>query len=240
MTNSPSPIQQKEIMNILNLHSPTYLVEHFNVPIDHSPWAGQYLVIPKQGRTAQRQRAHFRSISRALSPTTAFGKILDKTFGIYIFAMDLPKPALYVGLAAFGGQSPEGMGKRLRKHRIKSSGSNVGSHLMSVGGVNHTLGWREFAPERHLYFTSNEIPDDGRDIRIVYGEVLTQGGLKLQSKIDLERFEASIATNEGHILDRIKHLMWPSVNPGEVLLLTTRHGTATLTAQDQIQLWSLL
>jgi hypothetical protein len=224
-------------MNTLSLNCPISLAEHFDIPVDDSAWGGQYLVVPREGRTPQRERAQFRSISCALRPITTTGTSIDTHFGVYIFAMNWPTPALYVGLAANGGKSPEGIGKRLRKHRIKSSGSHVGSHLMSVGGVNHTQGWRNYAPARHQYFTTNAMPDDGLDIRIVIGEVLTEEGLKVQSKVHLERFEASIATNEVGILDRIKQLLWPDVDPRVVQLLTTRHGNLTLTAQDQIQLW---
>jgi hypothetical protein len=224
-------------MNTLKLSQPLYLSEHYNIPVEKSAWNGLYMDVPKQGRTPERSRASFSSWKKSLIPTSQLAQDIETTFGIYILAMDIPIPAYYVGIASGTGSHPEGVGNRVRKHRVKFSGAHVGGNQRSVGGVNHTQGWREFAPARHRYFSETGVFDFCSDVRLIVGEVTLDSGMVIHEKTTLERFESSIATNENQVLDQIMERLWPSLGQAHVQRLITRHGKLKLESGDRILLW---
>jgi len=187
------------------------LSEHFEVPPDFSTWNGQYRNIPKEGQTPDRQQASFGSLTKALVPTTPFASELQTTFGIYVIGVEWPSPAIYIGIAAGGSKSPEGILKRIRKHRVKLTASHLGSTAQSVGGVNHTSGWRDIAKPRAAYFqTLNEI-DRCTDIWFTVGKAYDDSGSNLTDKMTLEIFESMLVWNHQDLYKTLSQIIWPQV-----------------------------
>jgi len=142
-----------------NVYSPTAIGDVFNIAPDKSPWESKEKYVRKGSIWVPNRTKTLKS-NEILSPRNAkiasfFGKNSESNFGIYV--MFFTKQNLfYVGIAAQhsykkDGQivklkSPEGILKRLRKHRLKCTGTNVWS-------INHTntknIGWRAFAMQRY-------------------------------------------------------------------------------------------
>jgi hypothetical protein len=226
-----------KIMPILTFGMPMEVSAHFTMPLDNSHWDGTYLTIPKQGRTPNRDRAGFQSWRRSLIPITDDAKRLATAYGVYLVAVSRPYRALYVGIAAGLGHdattsTPEGMLKRLQKHRVKLSGTHVGPHSQSVGGVNHTSLWRGLAQDRALSITQ----DDCRDVRFVVGRLRDSLGAALEGKADLERFEARIARNHLGVRNKIADLLWLA-DDTDYRLLTKSHRKLFCRDDDEILLW---
>jgi hypothetical protein len=139
-------------MNTLKFGKVNKLSKHFDIPPDVSKWHGQYTHIPKEGNTPDRNQAVFGTFTKSLTPTTCFASGLKSAYGVYVIGVELPYRAIYIGIAAAGSKSPEGILKRIRKHRVKLTASHVGSNNHTVGGVNHTSGWRCIAKQRAVLF----------------------------------------------------------------------------------------
>lgn len=169
-----------------------------------------------RGRRSARGKRH----SAQKSQTPHF----DDHMGVYMLAVDYPRKAFYVGIAA-SGKNAEGIGTRIRKHRVKLTASHVGGNKpcgtpLGVGGVNHPEGWREFARERHDAQFAAGIIDQCADVRLMVGTA------RDNIKKDLEKFESAIMYDVGAIQNRIFDLLWPGEHNRGVLILNTVRGGA--------------
>jgi len=142
-----------------NVYKPTAVGDLFNVAPDKSPWESTEKYVRK-GSIWVPNRIKTLNSNEILNPKNQkvdsfFAKGSASNHGIYVMFFAKQK-IFYVGIAAQysykkNGQikklkSPEGILKRLRKHRLKCTGSNVWS-------INHTNsqhnGWRRFALQRY-------------------------------------------------------------------------------------------
>jgi hypothetical protein len=134
-------------MTVLNFSTPQNFAVSFEVPVDHSAWNGQY---ERNTNGTSPVRDRILTVGNALIPKPNCMLAGQKVCGIYLLTFELPYKAFYVGIAAGDGQAPEGILSRLRKHRIKATGSNGGI------GVHHPRQWRKFALDRFNYFQSKK------------------------------------------------------------------------------------
>ncbi len=207
--------------------SPVALSDHYEVPLDTSPWPAPcaYHRIAGHGQTPDRPAAPFGAYGNSLQ-TRPGAQHYDDAFGVYILAIDTPHKAFYVGIASDDQKSPEGVGRRIRKHRVKLTGSHVGpSHnngpVSSCGGVNHTGGWRPFAVDRHQYHATVGLEDRCLDVRLMVGAIV--GG---NPKKPLECYESAILHNANGIRDQLYAILWPRQEHGHVYILNTIKGRA--------------
>lgn len=154
---------------------PIKLDEWFEVDPDEQPWEAAdnptdaYRPAYTKHRTPTRQRATFENIDGSLKPKHKYARqiaAMNKRPGVYIMAAKKHEPAIYVGIAC---DPYENILRRMRKHRIKLTGSHVGGvrrppneHEINDGDVNHTSKWRQFAPRRYLHFKG--MPDKCEDV----------------------------------------------------------------------------
>ncbi len=185
------------------------LSDHFNVPADSTKWNGEYTIVAKHGRTPARQRADFQTPRYALEPITAIAKELDSVYGIYAIGVEYPSPAIYIGIAAGGSKSPEGILSRIRKHRVKITGSHVGKSRDTVGGVNHTAGWRYIAKQRSRLFQASRLLDTCQDVWLRIGAAHDTAGAPLSDKATLEIFESMLASNHQGLYRELAQSFWP-------------------------------
>lgn len=217
---------RREALPDLIFDCPVALSDHYQVPADNTHWPAplSYHQLSGQGQSPHRPRASFRSHPKALIPRSDV-QHFDAYFGVYILAVDHPSKAFYVGIAAANGKKPEGVGSRVRKHRVKLTASHVGSSLpcgspANVGGVNHTGGWRPFAAERYQYHLASGADDCCADVRLMAG---TAGD---NAKKILEDFESAILHDASGIRSRIYNILWPSEDKSNVVILNTVRGRA--------------
>lgn len=196
-------------MNTLKFDKVKKLSDHFDIPPDGSKWDGQYTYIPKEGRTPDRQQADFGTVSKSLAPITCFASELKSAYGIYVIGIELPYPAIYIGIAAGGSNSPEGVLKRIRKHRVKITASHVGSNNHTVGGVNHTSGWRCIAKQRAEYFQAINELDTCKDLWFSVGRAYDNCGASLTDKRTLEVFESMLVSNFQGAYEKLAKSFWP-------------------------------
>jgi hypothetical protein len=214
---------------ILKLGSVLDVPKNFHVLADMSIWQPSDYIQTAQGWTPKRDRAGFTSWQKSLLPTTQDANKLKDDYGIYIVAFEIPEPSLYIGIASNDTKSSEGVLNRFKKHRVKTSGSHVGTTTTSIGGVHHPVKWRHFAQQR---FTALEgQPDFLTDVRIVVSSFVNT---TKQPKKDLERFESSIICNQNNALDQIVDMLWPGKIAKNVRLLNGTRGRPKLTTEDQI------
>lgn len=148
----------------LKLQGPVLLSSLFDVPPDESIWTSVgYRRLARGIHNPDRPRASFGSFSRALVERGSSSN--KKCFGVYAIGFSLPVPALYVGVASASARSPEGVVSRLRKHRLKSTGSDLGV------GFNHTERWRPFAQQRYRYFQERREKDILSDAIVLMGDI---------------------------------------------------------------------
>lgn len=216
-------------MTILKFNEPKLLNCCFYVEGDATMWDGSYIdVYNGKEKTPLRDRASFGSFNKLLILKNRINYIKQESNGLYLMAFDFPSPALYVGIAAGDGKSPEGIIRRIAKHCVKARGSNVGS-VNSSGGVNHTKNWRAFAVNR--YKSMNGVVDDLSDVRFNFAE--TNDGNK---KSTLELFEGQIFRKNKIFYD-ICRLFWPEFPPEKVYLLTGSASSKMITDDMTIILW---
>lgn len=226
----------------MRITQPVRLRELFDVPQDETPWA-RYKYTPSfqrngvsSGLTPDRLRATFRSLGKSLRPLDERGRALAHMFGLYMVASSVPVPALYVGIAAGDSLHPEGFLKRIRKHRVKLTGSHIGVEPDRNGGVRHTKGWAEFAPRRARQLNGN---DACEDVRVLLGQLRRPGQFELavQSKTWLEHFESCICSNIQGLGDHINRLLWPEYTERYILLTTMHRSLPTLPLTATVTLW---
>jgi hypothetical protein len=218
---------------LLVFNQPLDVKNHFEVIPDASPWVERRHHRAGDVWTPVRDRATYVSWHKSLNPITPDSDKLKKWYGIYLFAADIPQPTLYVGIASNSTKSSEGVLTRLRKHRVKATGSHVGPEPTSGGGVHHTAKWREFAIQRFAYFGNR--PDVLEDVRVVVSKF---EGAETQAKSDLERFEADIVRNQSGVLDQIIEKLWPGMCAQHVRVLNGSTSRRILLSDDAFQLWS--
>lgn len=198
---------------ILRFNAPLNVSSHFSVAVDHTPWNPQTHLKNKQGWTPVRDRATFGTWAKGLDPLGTFphwdGNAYpwEDIYGLYLFAADLPQPTLYIGIASNDSATPEGALVRLKKHRVKTTGSHVGSNTASVGGVHHPNNWRNFAVQRFLGLGG--AGDMLTDVRFAVAMIV---GNSVQRKADLERFEKAIIRNQSGVRDAIIAKLWPHLS----------------------------
>jgi len=142
-----------------------------------------------------------------------------------MLAINQPRKAFYVGIAAADGRLTEGVGSRIRKHRVKLTASHVGRILpcgspAGIGGVNHTGGWRPFAAERYQFHLTAREDDYCADVRVMVGTAGTN------AKKTLEKYESAILHNADGIRSRIFDVFWPGEDNSDVVILNTMRGRA--------------
>lgn len=147
----------------------------------------------------------------------------DKSYGVYILAIDHPRKAFYVGIAAADSDQPEGVGSRIRTHRVKLTASNVGRTLAcgtpaGVGGVHHPEKWRLFAVERYQHHLTNGVDDGCADVRVMVG---TAGNNAWEI---LDQYERAILHNAGGCRSKIFDILWPGEDNSRVERLNTIRG----------------
>ncbi len=216
----PQTLRREALPNLI-IACPVALNDHYEVPVDNTIWPApfSYLHVPGQGQTPHRPRAPFGSKHNALIPRPTVPHF-DACFGVYMLAIDSPCKAFYVGIAAADGKYPEGVGSRVRKHRVKLTASHVARTANSVGGVNHTGGWRPFAVERHDFHLTGGTLDDCNDVRLMVG---TDG---TNAKSTLEKYESAILHDAGGIRSRIYDILWPGEDNSNVKILNSPGGRA--------------
>lgn len=218
----------------MNLHfnTPLLIPTHFDVPADLTPWNPPEHHKTSTGWTPVRQRATFGTWGKSLLPITPDSQALEEYFGIYLVAADLPTPTLYVGIASNDSKASEGVLTRVKKHRVKATGSHVGSSPTSTGGVHHPENWRSFSNSRYIHLRGSA--DQLDDVRIVVAKFK---GKELQTKADLERFESSIIANQNGILEQIVEKLWPGLGLDKITLLNGTKGGFELSPNDQVVVW---
>lgn len=220
----------------LTFEQPLFLNEHFRVPVDTTVWGGTHQGL-KNGWSPVRQRATFTKIAGALVPETEAAHTLNKAAGVYVLAASLPNPAIYVGIASGVCVTPEGILRRLRKHRIKLTGSHVGHAETSTGGVHHTRKWRSFAALRAEHFAKQQKQDDCSDVRFIVGSLDMGNHVGKKDKPILEKAESHIFYNHHGIQTAMTELLWPSF-VGEVFLLTDAARRNVVKSRVEIELWN--
>jgi hypothetical protein len=221
---------------------PRKFVDSFQVPVDTTSWRPDdieqklYRKV-KSSFTSNRDLASFSKLKNSLIPLNDDAAIIKSIFGVYMLAFggyerNHPPPAFYVGVAGGSSKSPEGILTRLRKHRVKATGSNLGNNFDSAGPVSHTLGWQQYAPSRSQFFTNSGKADSCEESRFVIGEI--DGGEN--RTCILEYFEHAIFNNTNGVREKIYNLIW-----GDYIdaphMLTTRSNSGVLPESPQIELW---
>lgn len=232
---------------------PVVLSDHYDVPADNTHWAAPFNYhTPGKGQTPHRPRAPFRTYPKALRPRSHMPHF-DAYFGVYMLAIDCPRKAFYVGIAAADSREPEGVGNRVRKHRVKLTASHVGRSLpcgSPAGAVNvdHTGGWRPFAVERYQYHLAAGTNDCCPDVRLMVGtadynakSILDHyesmvGTAGDNAKNTLEKYELAILHNADGIRSRIFDILWPGEDNSNVVILNTKKGRATASLPGAIVL----
>ena len=180
------------------------LYEHFELPIDDTLWHQQIYVHTNNGHTPVRPRAAFRNHAHAIKhfeDISPEANRIDHAFGIYVITFKLPRPGIYVGIAANDGKAPEGVFSRIKKHRVKVTGSHLGNNPNSVGGVNHTTGWRAYAGERYRYFQNLNESDTLEDFKLSHVVVRDEYGAIDNRRHFLENAESYLVRNSDGSLD---------------------------------------
>lgn len=218
----------------LLLNAPVDLKDHFNTPVDHTSWSSKTHHKTKSGWTPTRAQATFGTWNKGLIEQTAFARDLKSTYGLYILAFCKPYPAIYIGIAADDGASPEGISNRIKKHRVKATGSHVSASQDTVSGVAHMKNWRKFAIDRANFHQDHKFLDSIADARLITAAIQGSSG---QRKKDLERFEEAIIADQQGIRSLIEKLLWPDFN-GKAFLLNGEKGKHSMSKTDEVILWS--
>ena len=144
----------------------------FNILEDKSIWFKKEKYERRGGNTVPNREIAL-SFSELLIPKTKeienfFSKKSKYNYGIYILLFNDFKK-YYVGIASRYSKldkngnliyikNPEGIMKRIRKHRAKCTGT--------FNNINHTKSWRNFALERHQFHEKNKKKDTMSDCKL--------------------------------------------------------------------------
>ena len=142
-----------EITYIVN--HPVKLSDHFDVPMDQSKWDG--ISYEKKGDNTVPVRDRIIHFKNLLIPKTNYDQQYC-TSGLYLmFFNDFKK--YYVGIACKLAKKPEGILKRIRKHRAKATAT-----YQITESIDHTeeepYGWRSLAKARYKKYSNEDKLDD--------------------------------------------------------------------------------
>lgn len=214
---------------------PIVASNHFEIPPDTSAWSTYGYRHVDGDQTPLRDRAPFRTSRLGMVAKSEIGNLMANKYGLYALAFDIPSPTLYVGIASEGGAAPEGVLSRIRKHRVKTTGSHVGAHEHATGGVHHPANWIKFATQRAKHFARQNIKDVCADMRIIIANL---EGVPFQRKNLLECCEALLCVNDRGNLHRLYNLLWPESDPLKVNLLTVRHIKRIEGCDCEVEFWN--
>jgi hypothetical protein len=212
---------------------PVKLSALVDCPSDTTPWPDQRYFSGRHGHTPIRPRASFRTWQSGALARNG-NQLAAYEYGVYILALDIPRPCIYVGVAGEDRKTPEGIATRIAKHRVKATGSHVGAGSDSTGGVNHTGGWRSIAPARYRYFEDQGATDTCEDMRLVIGR-LDQGSSRTST---LEYFEHSIVHDAKGCRQLVERILWPDATCLPAELLTTASKAGVRPREPVIRWWS--
>lgn len=153
------------------------------------------------GRTPDRDQASYGAWQKALQDHPTRHPLRD-SFGLYFLFFNVPSPHLYIGIAANGGRSPEGVLNRIKKHVVKATGSHVGNCRTVNGGVDHTEGWRTFAKTRALTRVRAAV-DTCEDAMLALGRVTDAECRLVEDMKTLGLFESCIARDTSGALGQL-------------------------------------
>jgi hypothetical protein len=220
----------------LKFQSPQQLSSIFDIPVDNTNWNPPHFVKTVNGWTPVRARASFRTVTHGLIVVDPAGSALANTYGLYALAIAEPEAAIYIGIAAGGGRAPEGILSRIRKHRVKLTGSHVGASPQSNGGVHHPEEWRNFAAARHKHFVAGGREDICADVRLVLASLDLGDSSEADGKGVLEAIESAIVNDVGGVLRELCALLWDE--DMSVRLLTTGSTSRRLSELVRIEYWN--
>jgi hypothetical protein len=200
----------------LNFGPAIILREHFCMPVDESDWINYDY---SADFSPIRDRATFKTTTGGMIPLTREGQALRQTYGVYILVFSIPSPAYYVGVAA-----NESVLGRIRRHRVKVTGSHIGAHENSNGGVRHSRGWQSYAIKRARHFAQNgagHIGDNCNDAKLLIGNLSggNQNFIGKELKQVLEYFEHRIVENTGGMTAAILNILLPGCEFDNILSL---------------------
>lgn len=219
----------------LVFNEPIVASNHFEIPPDTSTWDTFGYHHVDGGQTPLRARASFGTSGSGMIAKSEIGNLMMNKYGLYALAFDIPSPTLYVGIASEGGAAPEGVLSRIRKHRVKTTGSHVGAHENTTGGVHHPANWIKFATQRAQHFARQKIQDVCADMRIIIGSI---EGAPSQQKNWLECCEALLCVNDRGNLHRLYTFLWPESDPHKVNLLTDRYIKRVEGCDCEVKFWN--
>ena len=142
-----------EITYIVN--HPVKLIDHFDIPMDQSKWDGSSYEEKGDNTVPVRDRIiHFKNL---LIPKTNYAQQYC-TSGLYLmFFNDFKK--YYVGIACKLAEKPEGILRRIRKHRAKATAT-----YQITQSINHTekepYGWQSLAKARYKKYGNEDKLND--------------------------------------------------------------------------------
>ena len=142
-----------EITYIVN--HPVKLIDHFDIPMDQSKWDGSSYEEKVDNTVPVRDRIiHFKNL---LIPKTNYAQQYC-TSGLYLmFFNDFKK--YYVGIACKLAEKPEGILRRIRKHRAKATAT-----YQITQSINHTekepYGWQSLAKARYKKYGNEDKLND--------------------------------------------------------------------------------
>lgn len=187
---------------------PVFAREHFHIPVDMTPWnAGAEAYASIDGKvTPNRPRAY--TPAQGMRPATDYGQALARRRGIYVLLLEHPRRTIYVGIAA-----GETILSRIRKHRIKLTGSNAGAFdaaqgvATTYGGVHHPHNWKIFATERYSHLRTVAENDGLDDLRLMIGSF---DDPRHNIRQNLEPIESALI-NAGQLRDGLLQCAWSDV-----------------------------
>jgi hypothetical protein len=202
----------------LNFGPAIILREHFCMPVDESDWINYDY---SADFSPIRDRATFKTTTGGMIPLTREGQALRQTYGVYILVFSIPSPAYYVGVAA-----NEPVLGRIRRHRVKVTGSHIGANENSNGGVRHSRGWQNYAIQRAKHFAHNgvgHIGDNCDDAKLLIGTLTEddQNFTDEEFKQALEYFEHKIVENTRGMTAAILKILLPDHDFRNILSLNS-------------------
>ena len=142
-----------EITYIVN--HPVKLIDHFDIPMDQSKWDGSSYEEKVDNTVPVRDRIiHFKNL---LIPKTNYAQQYC-TSGLYLmFFNDFKK--YYVGIACKLASTPEGILRRITKHRAKATAT-----YQITQSIDHTekepYGWQSLAKARYKKYGNEDKLND--------------------------------------------------------------------------------
>jgi len=190
------------------ISNPVNINQIFNILEDKSVWFKKEKYV-RRGDNCVPNRDFALRFSELLIPKTKriekfFSKKSKYNYGIYILLFN-GFEKYYVGIAArysrldrnknlIDIKTPEGILKRLRKHRAKCTGT--------YNNISHTQSWKNFALDRYEFYKKNKMKDTMSDCQLSLIFFDEHERNKINDKGMLEELEDHINRNNiSNILD---------------------------------------